>query len=64
MRLKPEIKITITANGKTFTIGACHLIGGQYLIKRGRVRSDKIPTATLSQVFAEARKFAVRNAPK
>lgn len=64
MRLKPDLKITVEARGKgRFTIGAVRLIGGQYLIKRGRTWSKKMPQGTLTDVFTEARKWAVRNAP-
>lgn len=64
MRLKPDLKIIIRVGEKSFSIGAVKLLDGRFHIKRGRGWSEKMPTATLSQVFAEARKFAVRNARK
>ncbi len=45
-------------------IGARHLIGVKYLIRLGREASKKMPVGTLSQVFSEARKLAVKHAPK
>lgn len=62
MRLKPDLEIIVEAGGKRFSIGACRLVGSRYLIKRGRSWSRKLPQATLTQVFAEARKWAVRHA--
>ncbi len=62
-RLKSDIKIRVTVRGKSFSIGAVSLgLKGKYLIKRGRASSAKMPQGTLTQVFAEARKFAVKHA--
>ncbi len=62
--LKSDLYITIRAGNKSFSIGAVRLPDGSLKIKRGRSWSSKLPTATLSQVFAEARKFAVKHSPK
>ena len=62
--LKSDLYVTVRVGEKSFSIGAVRLPDGSLKIKRGRGWSDKMPVGTLSQVFAEARKFAVRNAPK
>lgn len=64
VRLKPDLKITIEAGDKRFTIGVCRMLDGTYLVKRGRHKSEKMPYATLTEIFTVARKFAVRNATK
>lgn len=58
---KPTLKISITASDRTLTISALKLPNGQYLIKRGRAKSQKMPLATLTQIFDLSRKWAVRN---
>lgn len=57
--LKSNIKITINAGDKSFSIGGVRLVGNRYAIKRGRSWSKKVGTATLSEIFAEARKWVV-----
>jgi len=43
---------------KTFSIGGVLLPDGRYAIKRGRSWSTKTPTATLTEIFIAARKWA------
>ena len=59
---KSDIKITIRAGNKSFSIGGIRLPNNRYAIKRGRSWSRKAPLATMSEIFAQARKWAVRNA--
>lgn len=56
---KPDLKISITAANKTFSISALKLPNGKFIIKRGRVRSAKMPSATITQIFDLSRKWAV-----
>ena len=58
---KPDLKITITAQNKSFSISALELPNGKYLLKRGRSKSQKMPIATLTQIFNLSRKWAVNN---
>ena len=58
--LKSDITITIKAGARAFHIGGVRLPDGRYAIKRGRSWSEKRPTATLSEIFAEARKWTVK----
>lgn len=60
--LKPDIRITIQVRERSFSIGGVRLVGNRYAIKRGRSWSAKRPMATLSEIFAEARRWAVANA--
>jgi hypothetical protein len=60
--LKSDIYITVTVSEKSFSIGGVRLPDGKYKIKRGRSWSMKTPTATLSEIFTYARKWAVNNA--
>lgn len=60
--LKSDITIAIKAGGKSFSLNCIKLPDRSYLVKRGRSRSEKMPTATLSQIFDTARKWAVRQA--
>jgi len=56
---KSDISITIKAGEKSFSIGGVKLPDGRYAIKRGRSWSKKIPTASITEIFTEARKWAV-----
>lgn len=58
--LKSDLYITIRAGQESFSIGGVKMLDGKYLIKRGRTRAKRIPFATLTQIFTEARKWAVR----
>ena len=60
--LKSDIHITIRVREKQFSIGGVRLVGKRYAIKRGRSWSAKRPMASLSEIFAEARRWAVANA--
>jgi hypothetical protein len=60
--LKSDINITIRAGDKSFSIGGVLLPDGSYRIKRGRSWSNKRERATITQIFTEARKWAVRAA--
>ncbi|OGT01882.1 MAG: hypothetical protein A2143_02380 [Gallionellales bacterium RBG_16_57_15] len=60
--IKSDIYITIRAGGKSFSIGGVLLQDGHYAIKRGRSWSRKVPLATLTDIFTQARKWAVKNA--
>lgn len=57
---KPDLLISIKKGNKSFSISCLLLPDGKYLIKRGREISRKRPTATLSEIFTEARKWAVK----
>ncbi|OHD24118.1 MAG: hypothetical protein A2Y38_12345 [Spirochaetes bacterium GWB1_59_5] len=59
--IKSDIYIIIKAGEKTFRIGGLRLPNGRYAIKRGRSWSHKTPQATLTEIFAQARKWAVRH---
>jgi hypothetical protein len=58
---KPDLKITIVIDNKSFSISGLKLPNGKYLIKRGRSKSVKMPVATLTQIFDLSRKWAVKN---
>lgn len=59
--LKSDINVTVRVGRKTLSIGGVLLPDKRYKIKRGRSWAKKIETATLSQIFTEARKWAVAN---
>jgi len=58
--LKSDIYVIIRAGEKTFSISGVMLPNGRYAIKRGRSWSQKWPNATLTEIFAEARKWAAK----
>ena len=62
--LKSDIYITVRCGDKQFSIGAVELPNNRYAIKRGRSWSEKMHTATLSEVFTQARKWVVRQKEK
>jgi len=51
--------ITIKAGEKSFQIGGVLLPDGRYAIKRGRSWSRKTSSASISEIFTLARKWAV-----
>jgi hypothetical protein len=57
---KADIKIAIEANGRRFNLNCERMIDGSYKVKRGRNVSKRMPYATLTQIFNEARKWAVK----
>ena len=57
---KPDLQISVSVRGRSFSIGGMGLPNGKYLIKRGRLISDKMPTATMTEIFTSARKWAVK----
>lgn len=57
---KSDLKITIEANGKRFSLNCEKLLWNTYRVKVGRSRSVKMPMATPTQIFNEARKWAVK----
>lgn len=62
--LKSDINVTVRVGSKTLSIGGVLLPNGRYAIKRGRSWAKKIPMATLSEIFEQARKWAVSNQPE
>ena len=56
--LKSDITIAIKVGDKSFSLNCVKLPDRSYLVKRGRKLSRKMPRATLSTIFAEARKWA------
>lgn len=59
---KADLRITIETNGQRFSLNCERMMHDQYRVKRGRTVSRKMPVATLTEIFTEARKWAVRNA--
>ena len=56
--LKSDITIAIKVGSKSFSLNCVRLPDRSYLVKRGRSVSAKMPRATLSTIFTEARKWA------
>ncbi len=61
-QLKADLRISIRAGDKSFTLNCIRLPDNQFLVKRGRSVSIKMPKATLSQIFDTSRKWAVNHA--
>lgn len=57
---KSTVRIIIEAGGKRFSLNCERTMFGRYLVKVGRSRSEKMPTATLTEIFERGRKWAVR----
>ena len=57
---KADITITVKAGAKSVSIGGVRLLDGRLAIKRGRSWSKRRPTATLTEIFTEGRKWAAR----
>lgn len=62
--LKSDLYITIRAGERSFAIGGVLLPDGRYAIKRGRSWSRRTPRATLTEIFAQARKWAAQKTRK
>lgn len=58
-QLKADLKITIEANGKSFTLNCLKLPDHSFIVKRGRKVSERMPRATISEIFDTSRKWAV-----
>jgi len=62
--MKSDIYITVRCGKKSFAIGGVMLPDNRYAIKRGRSWAKKMPTATVTEIFNTARKWAVKNGCK
>ena len=60
-QVKADLKITIEAGGKSFTLNCLKLPDHSFIVKRNRKVSAKMPRATLSEIFDTSRKWAVNN---
>lgn len=61
-QLKADLRISISVGDKSFTLNCIRLPDKSFLIKRGRKVSEKMPRATLSEIFDQSRKWAVNHA--
>lgn len=61
-QIKADLTISISAGGKSFKLNCIRLPDHHYIVKRGRKRSEKVPTATISEIFDLSRKWAVNHA--
>ena len=61
-QVKADLKITIEAGGKSFTLNCLKLPDHSFIVKRGRKVSERIPRATISEIFDVSRKLAVSHA--
>lgn len=57
-QIKADLTISIRSGEKAFTLNCIKLPDNRYLVKRGRKVSEKMPTATLSEIFDLSRKWA------
>lgn len=60
-QIKSDLSIAIKIGDKAFTLNCVKLPNNQFLVKRGRLKSEKMPYATLSEIFDVSRKWAVNN---
>ena len=58
---KTDITIAIKIGDESFSIHGMKMIDGTFKLKRGRSWSEKMPYATLSQIFDLSRKWAVNH---
>ena len=59
--IKSDLRIRIECEGKSFSLNCVRLPDKHYLVKRGRSRSEKMPVATLTEIFETSRQWAVSN---
>jgi hypothetical protein len=60
-KIAADLNIHIRCGDKSFSLNCVLLPNGKFAVKRGHDLSEKIPFASLTQIFAESRKWAVRN---
>ena len=58
-QLKADLTISIRAKDKSFTLNCIRLPDHSFIVKRGRQVSQKMPRATISEIFDASRKWAV-----
>lgn len=61
-QIKADLTISIKAGGKSFTLNCIRLPDHSFIVKNGRKVSEKMPKATLSEIFETTRKWAVHHA--
>jgi hypothetical protein len=59
---KSDFTIAIKIGKDRFSLNCYQLPDRSFLVKRGRSVSVKMPTATLTEIFDTARRWAVRHA--
>ncbi len=61
-QLKADLTISIRVGEKSFTLNCIRLPDHSFIIKRNRKVSERIPRATISEIFDVSRKWAVSHA--
>jgi hypothetical protein len=59
-KIAADLKIAITCGDKSFSLNCVRLPNNRYAVKRGHDLSEKMPVATLTEIFTTARKWAAR----
>lgn len=57
---KSEVKVIIEAYGQRFSLNCEEILFDQYRVKNGRSLSKKNPYSTMTEIFEESRKWAVK----
>ena len=58
-QIKADLSISIRAGDKSFTLNCIRLPDNSFVVKIGRHVSQKMPRATISEIFDVSRKWAV-----
>jgi len=57
---RSDVKIIVEAYGQRFSLNCEEMLFDHYRVKNGRSLSRKRPYSTLTEIFEEARKWAVK----
>jgi hypothetical protein len=58
--VKNDIYLLIKVRDESVAIGGVRMLDGKIKVKRGRSWARRVPVATLTQLFAEGRKWAAK----
>ena len=58
-QIKSDLSIAIKIGNESFTLNCVQLPDSRFLVKRGRNVSEKMPYATVTDIYEAARKWTV-----
>ena len=58
-QIEADVKISIHVRGKRFSLNCIEMADGRFAVKRGRFLSEKMPSATITEIYEAARKWTV-----
>jgi hypothetical protein len=59
-KIAADLRISLRYGDQAFTLNCVRMLDGKFAVKRGHDLSEKMPMATLTEIFTAARKWAAQ----